>query len=112
MSQVKKTSSKNQKNNKIVGWRDQFKSSLRQCLHKNLRRVIHPQSGKRLYIVPFHSYGLMKIRLVLSWVEGGHVLHLNYWGVLHLFEMYCEMLFPKEYNHKLMGPVYPYNMFK
>ena len=112
MSRVnKKTSHKHRKNVKM-GWRVQFKSSLIKCLHQHLRRTIHPRFGKRLLIVPFDCFVVRKIRLVLSWVVGGHVFHLNYWGVLHLFEMYCEMLFPNEYNHKLNGPVYPYSMFR
>ena len=105
MERNKKTAHKKRKN-KTMGWRDQFKTSLRRCLHQHLRRETHPQFGTRLYIVPFNSHVLMKIRLVLSWVDGGHVLKLNYWGVLHSFESYCDLLFPNEYNHKLKGPIY------
>ena len=105
MSQVKKTVCKKRKNDNM-GWRDRFKISLRRCLHQHLRRETHPLFGTRLYIVPFNSHVLMKIRLILSWVDDGHVLKLNYWGVLHLFEYYCDLLFPNEYNHKLKGPIY------
>ena len=41
-------------------WRDQFKISLRRCLHQHLRRETHPRFGTRLYIVPFSGRVLRK----------------------------------------------------
>ena len=83
--------------------RQKFSKALLRQLTRHLRLANHPLFGTRLYILPLNWDTTMKIRLTLCWVEGHHVMSLDYWNVLKLFLQYCKQLYPIEYNMKLQS---------
>ena len=83
--------------------RQKFSKTLLRQLTRHLRLANHPLFGTRLYILPLDRDTTMKIRLTLCWVEGHHVMNLDYWNVLKLFLQYCKQLYPIEYNMKLQS---------
>lgn len=66
---------------------------------RHLRRG--PPTFTDLQIVPSDNHTYMKIRLVLSWVEGHRVLHLSDAQVLQLFKDYCRLWYPNHYRLRL-----------
>ena len=83
--------------------REIFERSLFRMLMQHLFLDDHPLFGLRLYIKPWNSDTLMKIRWTLYLVEGEHVFDLNYWGILELFEAYCKHCYPIYYDMKEQG---------
>ena len=81
----------------------QFSKALLRQLIRHLRLANHPLFGTRLYILPLDWDTLMKIRLTLCWVEGHHVMILDYWNLLKIFLQYCKRLYPIEYKRKKQG---------
>ena len=83
--------------------RQQFSKTLLRQLSRHLRLANHPKFGTGLYILPDDWDTTMKIRLTLCWVEGHHVMSLDYWNVLKIFLQYCKRLYPIEYKRKKQG---------
>ena len=74
----------------------QFLRSLRLSLDKHLHLQTDSTLGTQLTITPWNKRTFMKIRLVLSWVEGGRVRYLGDAQVNQLFKEYCIEWYP---NH-------------
>lgn len=82
----------------------QFLRSLCRCLDQHLHLTTHPRRGTReLRITPWDRHTLMKIRLVLSWVEGHRVMYLGDAQINLLFKTYCDEYFSNHYNLREQG---------
>ena len=84
----------------------QFLRALRRCLneHLHLQTDPDPKLGIRvLTITPRDQHTLMKVRLVLSWVEGGRVMYLGDAQVVILFKKYCFEWYYNLYNLREQG---------
>ena len=81
-----------------------FLRVLLQTCVRHLR--LRPPTFKDLEIFPCDNRTYMKIRLVLSWVEGHHVLYYSDAQVLRLFKDHCVRWYPNYYNMILQGHTY------
>ena len=83
-----------------------FKISLKELLVLHLRVADNPKFGTRMYITPFDSCVTMKVRRLLSTVEGHYVFDLHYFELLELFKIYCQFFFPIHFYKRFMGIEY------
>jgi len=84
----------------------QFLRALRHCLDQHLHLQYQSHLGiYRLTITPWDQHTLMKIHLVLSWVEGGRVMYLRDDQVNLLFKEYCIEWCSNHYNLRDQGVI-------
>jgi len=82
---------------------DDFLLSLKELLVLHLRVTDNPKFGTRMYITPLDSSVTLKIRRLLSTVEGPTVFVLNYFQLLELFKTYCMFFYLIHYYKRFMG---------
>ena len=81
----------------------QFLRALRRCLEEHLHLGADRFGTRVLTIRPYDQHTLMKVRLVLSWVEGSRVMYLSDAQVELLFKQYCLEWYYNLYNSRDQG---------
>ena len=84
----------------------QFLRSLRRCLEEHLHLSTDPDRTFGTHVLtvrPSDRHTFMKVRLVLSWMEGSRVMYLSDAQVELLFKRYCMSWCYNLYNLREQG---------